>query len=74
MSDYVIEVKNVDKVYKLYDSNKARVADTLGLARKKNYKEHYEGILIISEKRTNTAEEDKSFLLLLFLFRILKIL
>ncbi|MCR4566443.1 MAG: ABC transporter ATP-binding protein [Pseudobutyrivibrio sp.] len=41
MSDYVIEVKNVDKVYKLYESNKARVADTLRLTRKKNYKEHY---------------------------------
>ncbi len=41
MSNYVIEVKHVDKVYKLFDSNKARVADTLGLTRKKNYKEHY---------------------------------
>ncbi len=41
MSNNVIEVKNVDKVYKLYDSNKARVADTLGLTRKKNYKEHF---------------------------------
>jgi len=41
MSDYVINVEHVDKVYKLYDSNKARVADTLGLTRKKNYKEHY---------------------------------
>ncbi len=41
MSENVIEVKNVDKIYKLYDSNKARVADTLGLTRKKNYKEHY---------------------------------
>ncbi len=41
MSEYVIQVQNVDKVYKLYDSNKARVLDTLGLTRKKNYKEHY---------------------------------
>lgn len=41
MSDYVIEVNHVDKVYKLFDSNKARVADTLGITRKKNYKEHY---------------------------------
>ncbi|SDB53630.1 teichoic acid transport system ATP-binding protein [Pseudobutyrivibrio sp. YE44] len=41
MSDNVIEVKHVDKVYKLFDSNKARVADTLGLTRKKNYKEHF---------------------------------
>ncbi len=41
MSEYVIEVEHVDKVYKLYDSNRARVADTLGLARKKNFKEHY---------------------------------
>ncbi len=37
----VIEVKHVDKVYKLFDSNKARVADTLGLTRKKRYKEHF---------------------------------
>ena len=41
MSEYVINVEHVDKVYKLYASNKARVADTLGLSRKKNYKEHY---------------------------------
>ena len=41
MSEYVIQVENVDKVYKLFDSNKARVADTLGLTRKKNYREHY---------------------------------
>ncbi len=41
MSEYVIEVEHVDKVYKLYDSNRARVADTLGLTRKKNFKEHY---------------------------------
>ncbi len=41
MDEYVIQVKGVDKVYKLYDSNKARVADTLGLTRKKNYREHY---------------------------------
>lgn len=41
MNDFVINVENVDKVYRLYDSNKARVIDTLGLSRKKNYKEHY---------------------------------
>ena len=41
MEDYVINVEHVDKVYKLYDSNRARVADTLGLTRKKNYREHY---------------------------------
>ncbi|CBK75227.1 hypothetical protein CIY_26410 [Butyrivibrio fibrisolvens 16/4] len=35
MSDYVIEVNHVDKVYKLFDSNKARVADTLGITRKR---------------------------------------
>ena len=29
MSDFVINVEHVDKVYKLYDSNRARVADTL---------------------------------------------
>ena len=41
MSDYVINVNEVNKVYKLFDSNKARVIDTLGLTRKKLYKEHY---------------------------------
>ena len=41
MNDSVIKVEHVDKVYKLYDSNRARVADTLGLTRKKNYKEHF---------------------------------
>ncbi|MCR4693916.1 MAG: ABC transporter ATP-binding protein [Pseudobutyrivibrio sp.] len=41
MSEFVIKVENVDKIYKLFDSNKARVADTLGLTRKKRYKEHY---------------------------------
>ena len=41
MADYAIKVSHVDKIYKLYDSNKARVADTLGIARKKNYREHF---------------------------------
>ncbi|MBR1623100.1 MAG: ABC transporter ATP-binding protein, partial [Pseudobutyrivibrio sp.] len=41
MNDSVIKVEHVDKVYKLYDSNRARVADTLGLTRKKNYKEYF---------------------------------
>lgn len=41
MSDYVIQVKNVDKMYKLFDSNKARVKDSLGLTRKQLYREHY---------------------------------
>ncbi|MCF0187302.1 MAG: ABC transporter ATP-binding protein [Bacteroidaceae bacterium] len=41
MAEYAIKASHIDKVYKLYDSNKARVADTLGLSRKKNYREHF---------------------------------
>ena len=41
MAECAIKASHIDKVYKLYDSNKARVADTLGLTRKKNYREHF---------------------------------
>lgn len=41
MSEYAIRVKNVSKVYKLFDGNKDRVLDALSLSKKKRYKEHY---------------------------------
>ena len=40
-TEYAIQVKEVTKVYKLVDSNVARMKDALSLTRKKLYKEHY---------------------------------
>ena len=40
-NEYAIQVKEITKVYKLFDSNVARVKDALSLTRKKLYKEHY---------------------------------
>ena len=37
----VIHVEGLNKVYKLYDHNRDRLVDSLGLARKKRYREHY---------------------------------
>lgn len=41
MSDMAIRVKDVTKIYKLYDNPKDRLKESLGLTRKKCYKEHY---------------------------------
>lgn len=41
MSECAIQVLDVSKKYKLYDNNKARLFDALGLAKKAKYKEHY---------------------------------
>ena len=41
MQEYAIRVKNVNKMYKLYDRNRDRVIDALGLSKKQRYKEHY---------------------------------
>ncbi len=41
MSDIVISVNNVSKMYKLYDNPMDRLKESLGLSRKKKYKEHY---------------------------------
>lgn len=41
MSDTVINVKNVSKLYKLYDKPADRLKESLGLTKKKLYKEHY---------------------------------
>ncbi|MBE5825030.1 MAG: ABC transporter ATP-binding protein [Butyrivibrio sp.] len=38
--DIAIEVKNLTKVYKLYDKPMDRLKDSLGLLRKKKYREH----------------------------------
>lgn len=41
MSDIVINVKNVSKLYKLYDRPADRLKESLGLTKKKLYKEYY---------------------------------
>lgn len=39
--EYAIQVKDVSKMYKLYDKPSQRFRDALGLTRKKLYREHY---------------------------------
>ena len=41
MTDVAISVNHVSKVYKLYDNPMDRFKESLGLSRKKKYKEHY---------------------------------
>lgn len=41
MSDVVVSVENLCKVYKLYDKPMDRLKDSLGITRKQCYKEHY---------------------------------
>lgn len=41
MSEVAIRVNNVSKLYKLYDKPMDRLKESLGLSRKKMYKEHY---------------------------------
>lgn len=41
MSDCAIKVRDVNKVYKLYDKRSDRLVDALGLSRKKRYTEHH---------------------------------
>ncbi len=40
-NDYAIRVKNVTKIYKLFEKNTDRIKESLGLSRKKLYREHY---------------------------------
>ena len=40
-NDIAIKVDDVTKIYKLYDRNRDRLRDSLGLTRKPRYKEHY---------------------------------
>lgn len=41
MSEYAISVKNVSKMYKLYDKPMDRLKESLGFSHKKKYSEHY---------------------------------
>ena len=41
MNDTAIKITNLTKIYKLYDRNRDRLQDSLGLSKKANYKEHY---------------------------------
>lgn len=41
MEEIAIQVKNLTKIYKLYDKPSDRLKESLGLTRKKLYKEHY---------------------------------
>ncbi len=41
MENYAIRVKDVTKVYRLYDKPIDRLKESLGISRKKRYKEHY---------------------------------
>ena len=40
-SDLAIRVKNVSKMYKLYNRNKDRIIDAFGLSKEPRYREHY---------------------------------
>ena len=40
MSEFAIQVKHLDKMYKLYNKPSDRLKEALGLSRKKKYKEH----------------------------------
>lgn len=41
MSDVAIQVSHVSKLYKLYDNPMDRLKESLGLSKKRKYKEHY---------------------------------
>lgn len=41
MSEYAIQVKDVSKMYKLYDRNRDRLLDAFGLSKTPRYHEHY---------------------------------
>ena len=49
MSDIAISVNNVSKMYKLYDRPMDRLKESLGLTRKKKYKEHFAAFQQISD-------------------------
>jgi teichoic acid transport system ATP-binding protein len=55
MSDIAIAVKNVTKVYRLYNKPIDRLKDELGFSRKKRYKEHYALRDVSFEVRTGEA-------------------
>ena len=39
--EFAIQVKDVSKIYKLYDRNRDRILDAFGLSKQPRYKEHY---------------------------------
>lgn len=41
METYAIRVKNVSKMYKLYNRNRDRILDAFGMSKKSKYREHY---------------------------------
>lgn len=41
MEDYAIRVKNISKIYKLFDHNRDKLRDLLGWTKKKLYREYY---------------------------------
>lgn len=41
MSDYAIRVNDLTKIYRLYDKPSDRLKESLGISKKKKYKEHY---------------------------------
>lgn len=41
METYAIKVENISKIYKLYDRNRDRLIDALGLSKTPRYHEHY---------------------------------
>lgn len=41
MEDYAIRVKDISKMYKLFDRNRDRLLDALGVTKKHLYKEHF---------------------------------
>ena len=41
MAEIAISVEHLDKMYKLYDKPMDRLKESLGLTRKKKYREHY---------------------------------
>lgn len=55
MSDLAIRIKNLSKVYKLYGRNRDRLKDSLGLTKKKCYKEHYALKNVDMEVKTGEA-------------------
>ena len=56
----VIQVKDLTKMYKLYDKPSDRLKEALGLTRKKLYKEHYalhdEILLFMKENALELSE------------------
>lgn len=53
MQNVAIRVQNLTKMYKLYDKPTDRLVESLGLSKKKCYKEHYalNGINMVDESR-----------------------